>query len=175
MKQPEHEGMTGALKHDDTFRGNQVFVSHTGFLICLLCTLKYSSVYAYHCKDKWRKRLSYRHTEVFLFIFWKEHRSPLCSFICDIQYLPFCPLGNPVGNTKTHARFCLMQELSESSNIKPVINHILKRKKQLLQVLFAALLLQGKLRLTPSSSMKIGGEKSFQITQLWPTHLRCTT
>lgn len=59
-----------------------------------------------------------------------------------------------------------MQELSESSNIKPVINHILKRKKQLLQVLFAALLLQGKLRLTPSSSMKIGGEKSFQITQL---------
>lgn len=127
MKQAEREGMTGALKRDDTFRVNQVFVSHTGFFICLFCTLKHGSVYAYYCKDKWRKRLNYRHT-VFLFRFWKEHGTPLCSFTHDIQNLPFRPFGNPVGNIKKHARFCLMQELSKSSNIKPVRNHILKTK-----------------------------------------------
>lgn len=125
MKQPEHEGMTGALKRDDTFRENQVFVSHTCFFICLHCTPKYSSVYAYYCKDKLRRRLNYRHTEMSLFLFWKEHGTPLCSFIHDIQYLPFCPLGNPAGNVKAHARFCLMQELTKSSNIKPLIKHIL--------------------------------------------------
>lgn len=48
----DHERMTGALKRDDTFRENQVFVSHTGPLICLLCASKGSSVNAYHCKDK---------------------------------------------------------------------------------------------------------------------------
>lgn len=67
----------------------------------------------------------------FFFIFWKEHGTPLGSFTHDIEYLPFCPLGNPVGNIKTHARFCLMQDLSKSSNIKPVRNHILKRKSNL--------------------------------------------
>lgn len=127
MKQPEHEGMTGALKHDDTFRENQVFVSHTG-LFAYSAHLNNSALHAYHCKDKWRRRLNYRLTEGFLFIFWKEHGTLLCSFIHDIQYLPFCPLGNPVGNIKTHARFCLMQELFKSNNIKPVINHILQRK-----------------------------------------------
>lgn len=27
-----------------------------------------------------------------------------CSFICDMQYLPFRPLGNPVGNIKTRVQ-----------------------------------------------------------------------
>lgn len=58
-----------------------------------------------------------------------------------------------------------MQELSKSSNINPAINHILKGKKQLLHI-YSALVLQGQLRLTPSSTVKIGGKKSFQIIKL---------